>query len=307
MQKRKELKRKAKEVIKKNYWTAIVVCFLLALITGEFGNSITGIWQSEDTMNPNYVLLNEEILKNTNLDLEIFKEQKNEIKFDIDSIKEELTNTEKQIVNTIDATLNSSTKTHKYMFKIWDATRYFMLNLNKDGVILCIVAILSVLFVILLAEPLRVGGKRYFIKARKDPETKASEMIKIFNKKDYKNIVTIMFLKNMYNILWCITIIGGFIKYYEYRMIPYILAENPNISRKKAFKLSKQMMRHNKWKVFVLDISFFLWHLLSAVTLGILSILYLNPYIAATLAEVYTDLKEKIISNKEEYYEELKI
>ena len=40
---RKELKDKAKKVVQKNYWTAIVVCFLIALFTGEFGTSITGV------------------------------------------------------------------------------------------------------------------------------------------------------------------------------------------------------------------------------------------------------------------------
>ena len=53
MWKRKELKTKAKQVVKKNYWTAILVCFIIALLTGEFGTSIIGIWQGEDTINPN--------------------------------------------------------------------------------------------------------------------------------------------------------------------------------------------------------------------------------------------------------------
>ena len=58
MWKRKELKNRAKQVVRKNYWTAIVVCFLIALLTGEFGTSILGIWQSNDSMDPNYILHN---------------------------------------------------------------------------------------------------------------------------------------------------------------------------------------------------------------------------------------------------------
>ena len=50
-------------------------------------------------------------------------------------------------------------------------------------------------------------------------------------------------------------------------MIPYILAENPKIQRKKAFKLSKKMMKGNKWKTFILDLSFLGWELLSIFTL----------------------------------------
>ena len=42
-----------------------------------------------------------------------------------------------------------------------------------------------------------------------------------------------MFFKNFYNFLWYLTIIGGIIKTYEYRMIPYLLAENPDMNKKK--------------------------------------------------------------------------
>ncbi|MFR3783818.1 MAG: DUF975 family protein [Clostridia bacterium] len=95
-------------------------------------------------------------------------------------------------------------------------------------------------------------------------------------------------------------------KSYEYTMIPYILAENPKIQRKKAFKLSKKMMKGgNKWKTFILDLSFLGWELLSIFTFGLLNIFYINPYKVATTVELYEVLKKQIISQKSEYYEEL--
>ena len=88
-------------------------------------------------------------------------------------------------------------------------------------------------------------------------------------------------------------------------MIPYILAENPKIERKKPFKLSKEMMKGNKWKTFILDLSFLGWELLSIFTFGLLNIFYINPYKVATTVELYEVLKKQIISQKSEYYEEL--
>lgn len=88
-------------------------------------------------------------------------------------------------------------------------------------------------------------------------------------------------------------------------MIPYILAENPKIQRKKAFKLSKKMMKGNKWKTFILDLSFLGWELLSIFTFGLLNIFYINPYKVATTVELYEVLKKQIISQKSDYYEEL--
>ena len=88
-------------------------------------------------------------------------------------------------------------------------------------------------------------------------------------------------------------------------MIPYILAENPKVQRKQAFKLSKQMMKGNKWNTFILDLSFILWEIASLCTFGLLNILYVNPYNSATLAELYITLRKKVIKEKEEDFEVL--
>ena len=74
-------------------------------------------------------------------------------------------------------------------------------------------------------------------------------------------------------------------------LIPYLLADNPQMDREEAFAKSKEMMDGNKWKAFVLDLSFFGWGLLSACTCGILYIFYVGPYIHLTKAELYHALK----------------
>lgn len=298
MWKRKELKDKAKKVVHKNYWTAIVVCFLIALLTGEFGTSIIGIGQSEDSMDPNYV---------TNYKVNGIEVENYEIGniFSKETIENTLNETQLKMFETVEANLNSVTKSQKYIFKIWDAVTLFNMNQIQYGILLCLGAIISVLFTIFIADPLIVGGKKYFLKARKGSNTKIGILKEVFRKENLPNIALIMFLRNIYNALWYLTIIGGVIKAYEYRMIPYILAENPKIKRKEAFKLSKQMMKGNKWKTFVLDISFFGWYFLSVLTFGILSVLYVNPYNAATIAELYVILKKQAITEKYEYYEVL--
>lgn len=305
MWKRKELKNRAKKVVRKNYWTAIVVCFLIALLTGEFGTSIIGIWQSEDSMDPNYILHRESIKNNNEIDKIKFEE--NEIKplFSEENIRETLNETQIRVLKAIEANLNSVTKSQKYIFKIWDAITSFNLNQTQLGVLLCIGAVLAYAFTVLVADPLIVGGKRYFLKARTGSNTKIGVVGEVFQKEHWFNVAIIMFLRNLYNALWYLTIVGGVIKTYEYRMIPYILAENPKIKRKEAFALSKQMMKGNKWKTFILDMSFFGWNFLSVLTFGLLSILYVNPYNAATIAELYSVLKQQAIAEKYEYYEAL--
>lgn len=284
MWKRKELKDRAKKVVHRNYWTAIVVCFLIALFTGEFGTSTVGIWQSEDSMDPNYIVYQVEE-KTGEQEIDSFFTQRN--------IKETLNETQKRVWEVIEANLNSILKSQKYIFKIWDGITSFNINYPGLGIVLCIGAALSFAFTIFVADPLIVGGKRYFLKAREGSNTRVGIIGEVFRKEHWLNIAITMFVRNIYTALWYLTIIGGLIKTYEYRMIPYILAENPTVKRKEAFNISKEMMKGNKWKAFVLDLSFFGWNILSVLTFGLLSILYVNPYNAATNAELYVELKDR--------------
>ena len=85
----------------------------------------------------------------------------------------------------------------------------------------------------------------------------------------------------------------GVIKAYEYSMIPYLLAENPNLSASQAFSLSKQMTTGQKMDLFVLDLSFLGWIILGALCCGI-GLLFVQPYPEATKTEVYLILKQRI-------------
>ena len=70
-------------------------------------------------------------------------------------------------------------------------------------------------------------------------------------------------------------------------MIPYVLAENPNISRKDAFRLSKELTKGYKWELFKLDLSLIGWEILSAFTLGLSSLLFTDAYKRCIYAEFY--------------------
>ena len=288
---RKELKEKAKNVIKNNYWTAVIVCFILMMFTGEFGSVTVGTRENGESLDPNYV---------ENRISTFFNEEERE---NLIRQRYQLNNIPEQAINAIRANLNNIIKSEKYIFKIWDAIKLFYLEKPQIGIALCVGAIIACAFIIFISEPLTVGGKKYFLKARENKETRISTILDVYKNKNWFHIAGIMFLKNLYNLLWFLTIIGGFIKTYEYRMIPYILAQNPKVSKKEAFDLSKQMMNGNKWKAFVLDMSFFLWNLLSVLTFGLLGILYVNPYNLATNTELYIVLKEKAIKEKYQYCE----
>ena len=98
-------------------------------------------------------------------------------------------------------------------------------------------------------------------------------------------------LVSLYTFLWSLLfIIPGIIKSYSYAMTPYILLDRPELSPTEAIKESEKMMNGHKMDLFILDLSFIGWILLSMLTCGIL-ILYVEPYMMATKAAFYLELK----------------
>ena len=155
-----------------------------------------------------------------------------------------------------------------------------------------VASILEILYTIFIGNVIVVGKNGYFIKNNNEnPEL--SEIFKGF-KGNYLNVVKILFLMDLKTLLWLfLFIVPGVIKAYEYSMIPYLLAENPNLSADEAFSLSKQMTTGQKMDLFVLDLSFLGWIILGLICCGI-GILFLQPYPEATRAEVYLILKQQV-------------
>lgn len=162
----------------------------------------------------------------------------------------------------------------------------------------CIAIAIAIVLNVLLINPLEIGRNRFFYRDLEE-NAEIKEVCFTFDR-GYKNGVKVMFFRDLYTFLWSLLfIIPGIVKSYEYRMIPYILGENPDMNREQAFAMSKQMMAGNKWNTFVLDLSFILWDLLGACTMGILHVFYIEPYKRLTDAGLYQTLKEQMIARTE--------
>ena len=155
-----------------------------------------------------------------------------------------------------------------------------------------VASILGIFYTIFIGNVIVVGKSRYFIKNH-DVNAELGEIFSGF-KGNYLNVVKIMFLMNLKILLWLfLFIVPGFIKTYEYSMIPYLLAENPNLSADEAFSMSKQMTTGQKMDLFVLDLSFLGWYCLGALCCGI-GLLFVPPYPEASKAEVYLILRDSV-------------
>lgn len=149
---------------------------------------------------------------------------------------------------------------------------------------------------VFLMNQLVVGCQKFFVTSAESPHKNMRPLGIGFKQGNYWPIVKAMFLRSLYTFLWTLLfIIPGIIKSYSYRMVPFILTDNPQMDAANAITLSRQMMDGEKWKTFVLDLSFIGWYLLGMLACCI-GILFVSPYAYSTQAQLYLVLRDKAIN-----------
>lgn len=94
-------------------------------------------------------------------------------------------------------------------------------------------------------------------------------------------------LVTLYVSLWSLLlVVPGIVKSFSYAMSPFLLVDHPEMGAAESIDESRRLMDGNKWRLFVLCLSFLGWGLLCILTLGILSF-WLVPYMHTTLGAFY--------------------
>lgn len=149
---------------------------------------------------------------------------------------------------------------------------------------------IAIVIKIFLANPIIVGGVSFFKQNVAEPPAPLGLLKTGFQ--NFGHTFVTMFLRDLYLFLWTLLlIVPGIVKAYSYRMVPYILAENPDMPANEIITRSREMMNGNKWQAFVLDLSFLGWILLGVITLGLGIVFWTGPYIQSTNAALYLKLK----------------
>lgn len=160
--------------------------------------------------------------------------------------------------------------------------------------------VLSILLSIFVASPLSVGVIHFFSRSRIE-KTNWDDMFCVFKNGTFMNVGIVLFLENLFVTLWSLLfIVPGIVKSYEYYMIPYILADDPDMDRHEAFARSKRLTDGYKWDIFLFDLSFLPWYLLGVITCGI-AFLYVAPYKQAATVELYECLKANCDNQTREF------
>ena len=274
---RKDLKQRAKDALKRNYWKIVLVSVLSMTLGGGLSYSMSSSSGRANVVVSDVVTVDE--ANDVDYDEECETGYDNEI-YDEEGIVEESQGADKITDGGADEVPRDMDVRAKFAIIVF--------------VLVLALVIFAFVFALieLLYNPFYVGVQRFMLKSV-DDKAQVKEIVFGFDD-SYKNVVKTMFQRDIKVLLWSFLLfIPGIYKNYQYRMVPYILAEQPDMDCKEALRMSKDMMDGEKWRAFVLDISFIPWHMLSIITCGIVWIFYAAPYVELTNAALYRRLEDR--------------
>lgn len=175
-------------------------------------------------------------------------------------------------------------------------------------VLLSVLSFISVLFLILhftVGGAITLGYVKFNLNLVDHKPATFAQLFSEFHR--FGDGFMMQLLRNVYTFLWSLLFVfPGIYAAYGYAMTPYILMENPEMTANEAITKSKELMDGNRWRLFCLEISFIGWSLLAALfTFGI-GVFWLVPYMEASFAAFYREIKAEKYGReekKEEPYE----
>lgn len=312
MMKRKELKKKARQSVKKHYGILFVVCLIASFLCTEFTYSLDFLRQhkvsvSEGTENSE----NRETLSTGaatgNHTAAYMVEMLQALSGDFDSAQKTAQSiTDEEVQKTKSGESNPVLGRSRGVFASFVngmTSGSIVITIMKAAqivgmaadVILAVSIILALLVAFwvwfFLINMYQAVSRRIFLESHVYEKVTIQRMFVFLRVKRWRNVSVVMFMKSLFYTLWSLTIVGAIIKRYSYYMVPYIVAENPDIHWKDAITLSRKMMQGHKIECFTYELSFIPWNILGFFTLGIVSLFYVNPYKIATYSEYYAQLR----------------
>lgn len=306
METRSELKKRARKNLKNHYPIFLVACVIAAFIGTEFIGSlnITKVQKFPETVITDSKNIDKVVEDTLNEKGQKSKEKANKLKQEI--IEKDKQDTSKILGRSrgVFASIVNDFSTGSIYITFIVGMNSIIGHPNITSIILIICSLLlSFILWFFLGNLYQVISRRIFLEGRVYKKVPMQRFLFLLRIKKWTKTAWTMFVTTAFYSLWSLTIVGALVKRYSYMLVPYIVAENPNIKTLDAINLSRRMMYGHKWECCKLELSYFGWMILGMFTLGITKILYSNPYKVATMTEYFVSLrklaKEKNITGVE--------
>ncbi len=169
-----------------------------------------------------------------------------------------------------------------------EADGYLSFVSHDVWIIAMTILVVSMLLALIIGGVTQFGMCSFFTKLIKGQEARFGDLFSQFHR--IWSGICMVFVMGFFVFLWSLLfIIPGIIAGYRYAMVPWLMAEFPDLGVMDAMAESKRLMQGNKWRLFCLEFSFFGWALLVVLTLGIGS-LWLAPYTQTSVAAFYMEV-----------------
>ena len=108
---------------------------------------------------------------------------------------------------------------------------------------------------------------------------------------DFVQTFLIGLMSGLFTALWSLLfVIPGIVKAYSYALVYFVKADNPSYGWRECLRESTALMRGNRMRLFMLDLSFIGWYFVGALCLGV-GTLWVAPYHFAAKTHFYESLK----------------
>lgn len=144
------------------------------------------------------------------------------------------------------------------------------------------------LLAFIFSGAITVGYLAFFLGISRDQKA-SLELLFVGFKRFFRSFAT-YFLVTLFISLWSLLLwIPGIIAAFRYAMAFMVIADEDDCGPLEAIRVSKQIMRGNKWKLFCLGWRFFGWGLLCIVLP--FGFLWLIPYMQVSFAKFYDNIR----------------
>ena len=315
---RKEIRKKARRSFKKHYWFFVAMCLLAAILGTEHADTLQlfqlqkrvqeyksdgapalGVSAGQGEMSVFNDLINGDLdgaISSVQHRIDVYTGEDSYIgDLQLGHSKGVLSS----IINSVasGSLLMSVLTTIDTIIGAHDAGRSFRALLGLA---------VMVLFWLFISNVYRAVYARVFVEGRIYEKVPFSRVLYLFRMKKHVKASLSMALSMLLQYLWMFTIVLYPVKRYAYLLVPYLVAENPDLSPTEAIKLSSRMMKGHKWEAFLLEMSMLPWKLLSIATGGLVGLFLYNPYKESVLAEYHANIRALRIDEKLEGTEKLK-
>ncbi|MCR5040524.1 MAG: DUF975 family protein [Clostridia bacterium] len=157
-----------------------------------------------------------------------------------------------------------------------------------SGALISAGSVIPVVGSLLLFGPVYYGQSKAFLKRARD-EHESFDLADIVCgfKDDFSETFLLGLMMEIFIGLWSLLfIVPGIVKSYAYSMAFYVKVDHPEYGWKQCLDESKRLTNGHKGELFVLDLSFIGWILVSCLLCG-LGMFWVDPYMTAAKTNAY--------------------